>query len=43
MAMRGRHQVESFKLNKVEMTRQELKLKTEEEKRLIYKYEKEAQ
>ncbi len=35
--------MESFKQSKVEMTRQELKQKTEEEKRLIYRFEKEAQ
>lgn len=43
MALRGKHNVESFKQSKVELTRQELKQKTEEEKKMIYRFEKEAQ
>ena len=43
MAMRGKEQIKSYQQNKAALTRQELKQKTEEEKRLIYKFEKEAQ
>ncbi len=42
MAMRGRQTVDGCKIQKIEMTKAELKAKTEEEKRLIYKFEKEA-
>lgn len=40
--MRTKLNVDKFKQNKTEMTKVELKAKTEDEKRLIYKYEKEA-
>ena len=43
MRDRGRQNIDVYKQNKAQMTRQELKAKTEEEKRLIYKFEKEAQ
>lgn len=43
MALRSKQNVDKVKLGKAEMTKAELKTKTEEEKRLIYKYEKEAQ
>ena len=41
--MRGKQQVDVYKQSKVQLTRQELKIKTDEEKKLIYKFEKEAQ
>ena len=43
MVARSKQNVDKVKLSKVEMTKAELKAKTEEEKRLIYQYEKEAQ
>jgi hypothetical protein len=43
MALRGKQQIDVYKQSKAQLTRQELKQKTEEEKRLIYKFEKEAQ
>lgn len=43
MALRGKQQIDVYKQSKAQLTRQELKSKTEEEKRLIYKFEKEAQ
>ena len=43
MALRSKQNVDKVKQGKAEMTKAELKAKTEEEKRLIYKYEKEAQ
>ena len=43
MAERGKKQIDYYKQSKAQLTRQELKSKTEEEKRLIYKFEKEAQ
>jgi len=43
MALRSKQNVDKVKQSKAEMTKVELKAKTEEEKRLIYKYEKEAQ
>lgn len=43
MAMRGRQNVDVYKQSKAQMTKAELKAKTDEEKRLIYKFEKEAQ
>ncbi len=43
MAQRGKMQVDVYKQSKAQMTRQELKQKTDEEKRLIYEFEREAQ
>ena len=42
MAMRGRQNVDNYKHSKAQMTKAELKSKTDEEKRLISKFEKEA-
>ena len=43
LAHRSKQNVDKVKQSKSEMTKAEIKAKTEEEKRLIYKYEKEAQ
>lgn len=43
MAMRGKQNIDVYKQSKAQLTRQELKAKTDEEKKLIYKFEKEAQ
>lgn len=43
MAMRGKQNIEGYKQSKAQLTRQELKAKTDEEKKMIYKFEKEAQ
>ncbi len=40
MAQKSKSIVERHKMSKVEMTKAELREKTEEEKKLIYKYEK---
>ena len=42
MAARSRDNVQNFKHNKQMLTKCEVKAKTEAEKRLIYKYEREA-
>ena len=43
MAHKGKQNVDAYRQTKAQMTRQEMKAKTEEEKKLIYKFEKEAQ
>jgi hypothetical protein len=43
MAAKSRDNVETFKHNKQMITKYEVKAKTEAEKRMIYKYEREAQ
>lgn len=43
MVHRSKQNVDKLKTSKIEQTKAELKAKTDEEKRLIYKYEKEAQ
>ena len=40
---KSRMSVEKYRQSKIQMTKDEYKQKTEQEKRLIYKYEKEAQ
>jgi len=39
---KSRMSVEKYRQSKIQMTKDEYKQKTEQEKRLIYKYEKEA-
>lgn len=41
--MKSKMSVEKYKNNRVDHSKQELKQKTETEKQLIYKFEKEAQ
>lgn len=43
MAAKGKEQAANFRQTKVALTKQEMAVKTEEEKRLIYKLEREAQ
>lgn len=43
MIMKSKQTVEKYKMNKTEQSRAETKAKTEYEKKLIYKFEKEAQ
>ena len=42
MIMKSKMSVETYKNNRVDHSKQELKQKTETEKQLIYKFEKEA-
>ena len=43
MIMKSKMSVEKYRNNRVDQSKQELKQKTETEKQLIYKFEKEAQ
>lgn len=43
MAVKGRYAVQAYQNSKIESSKAEQKSRTEHEKRLIYKYEKEAQ
>ena len=42
LAIRSKNSVENIKLSKIEMTKAEFKSKTEQEKHLIYKLERQA-